>query len=70
MAFIPWFPLASGSDGFFKRVQAIALAWLLRRSDNILLIPKTKSIQHLHDNNAAIKVERSDNEFHSLTKMI
>jgi len=32
----------------------IALAWLLQRSANILLIPGTSSVEHLHENlNAA-----------------
>jgi pyridoxine 4-dehydrogenase len=31
----------------------IALAWLLRRSPNILLVPDTSSVAHLHDNIAA-----------------
>jgi aryl-alcohol dehydrogenase-like predicted oxidoreductase len=29
---------------------AVALAWLLHRSPNILLIPGTSSVAHLHDN--------------------
>jgi pyridoxine 4-dehydrogenase len=28
----------------------VALAWLLQRSPNILLIPGTSSVQHLHEN--------------------
>jgi aryl-alcohol dehydrogenase-like predicted oxidoreductase len=28
----------------------VALAWLLHRSPNILLIPGTSSVQHLHQN--------------------
>ncbi|MGA8437505.1 MAG: aldo/keto reductase [Candidatus Sulfotelmatobacter sp.] len=28
----------------------VALAWLLQRSSNILLIPGTSSIEHLHEN--------------------
>jgi pyridoxine 4-dehydrogenase len=31
----------------------VALAWLLRRSPNILLIPGTSSVAHLHENHAA-----------------
>jgi aryl-alcohol dehydrogenase-like predicted oxidoreductase len=31
----------------------VALAWLLQRSPNILLIPGTSSLQHLHENLAA-----------------
>ncbi|MFI6171419.1 aldo/keto reductase [Nocardia sp. NPDC051052] len=33
--------------------MAVALAWLLQRSPNILLIPGTSSVQHLRDNVAA-----------------
>jgi len=28
----------------------VALAWLLQRSPNILLIPGTSSVKHLHEN--------------------
>jgi aryl-alcohol dehydrogenase-like predicted oxidoreductase len=31
----------------------VALAWLLRRSPNILLIPGTSSVKHLRENLAA-----------------
>lgn len=35
--------------------MAVALAWLLQRSPNILLIPGTSSVAHLRDNvNAAL----------------
>lgn len=61
LAFIPWFPLASGPDTLADKISKIAaahdattaqiaLAWLLRRADNILLIPGTKSITHLEEN--------------------
>lgn len=30
--------------------MAVALAWLLQRSPNILLIPGTCSVAHLHEN--------------------
>lgn len=73
IAFIPWYPLASGPDKLQKQIgelakkyQAtsaqIALAWLLKRSPNILLIPGTKSIQHLQENLAAVQVELSDED--------
>jgi aryl-alcohol dehydrogenase-like predicted oxidoreductase len=32
----------------------VALAWLLRRSPNILLIPGTSSVLHLQENLAAV----------------
>jgi aryl-alcohol dehydrogenase-like predicted oxidoreductase len=53
-----------------KRVDAtpmqIALAWLLRRSPNILLIPGTSSVAHLKENLAAADVVLSDNDMAEL----
>jgi len=37
----------------------IALAWLLRRSPNVLLIPGTSSVEHLRENLAAAEIELS-----------
>lgn len=79
MAFIPWYPLASGpeslSDKISKIAQAhnattaqIALAWLLRRAGNILLIPGTSSVEHLQENLAAGDITLSDAEFDALSK--
>jgi len=78
MAFIPWYPLASGPTKLQDKIGTIAkkhnatvaqvaLAWLLKRSDNILLIPGTKSIAHLHENLDAIKLELSDEDFATLS---
>ena len=80
IAFIPWFPLASGPNRMAGQVQnmakaheasvaQIALAWLLRRAENILLIPGTKSLLHLRENLDAAKIELSDEEFKSLSKV-
>ena len=77
IAFIPWFPLASGPSKFQDKIGAIAkahgatvaevaLAWLLMRSPNILLIPGTKSISHLHENLKAAEINLSDEECKSL----
>jgi aryl-alcohol dehydrogenase-like predicted oxidoreductase len=33
--------------------MTVALAWLLRRSPNVLLIPGTSSVAHLRENVAA-----------------
>ena len=77
LAFIPWFPLASGpqkmSDKLDKIAKAhnatvaqVALAWILKRSDNILLIPGTKSIEHLQENLDAVNVELTDEEYNEL----
>lgn len=78
MAFIPWFPLGDGPDKFSgaisqiaakhkASVAQIALAWLLKRSDNILLIPGTKSLTHLHENINAGKIDLSEEEFKLLS---
>ncbi len=64
IAFVPYFPLGgftplqSGTlDSVAARhsttPMAVALAWLLQRSANILLIPGTSSVSHLHENIAA-----------------
>lgn len=64
IAYVPFFPLGgftplqSGSlDAVAARLGAapmtVALAWLLHRSPNILLIPGTSSVAHLRENVAA-----------------
>jgi len=79
LAFIPWFPLASGPAKLEDKIKAIAekhqattaqiaLAWLLKRSSNILLIPGTKSIVHLKENLKAAEIELTDAEFESLAQ--
>tara|TARA_R110002020_G_scaffold154714_2_gene334910 strand:+ start:59493 stop:60341 length:849 start_codon:yes stop_codon:yes gene_type:complete len=79
LAFIPWFPLASGPDKMKEKIKSIAekhdatiaqiaLAWLLKRSDNILLIPGTKSLDHLASNIKATEIELTDEEFETLSK--
>jgi pyridoxine 4-dehydrogenase len=78
MAFIPWYPLASGPDKLKSKISAIAekheattaqiaLAWLLRRSENILLIPGTSSITHLEENMASANIQLSDDDFAALS---
>ncbi|MEU6645534.1 oxidoreductase [Saccharomonospora sp. NPDC046836] len=42
--------------------MAVALAWLLQRSPNVLLIPGTSSVQHLRDNIAAAGLVLPDDE--------
>jgi pyridoxine 4-dehydrogenase len=34
----------------------VALAWLLKRAPNILLIPGTSSVEHLRENIAAVEL--------------
>ncbi|WP_329485720.1 oxidoreductase [Kitasatospora sp. NBC_01246] len=71
IAYVPYYPL-----GGFRPLQVdaledvardlgvtarqVALAWLLRRSPNILLIPGTSSVAHLRENIAAASVELPD----------
>jgi pyridoxine 4-dehydrogenase len=61
IAYVPYFPLGGFSplqsatlDAVAARLgatpMAVALAWLLHRSPNILLIPGTSSVAHLRDN--------------------
>ncbi len=61
IAYVPYFPLGgftplqSGTldtiaAAFNVSPMAIALAWLLQRSPNILLIPGTSSVEHLREN--------------------
>jgi aryl-alcohol dehydrogenase-like predicted oxidoreductase len=77
IAYVPFFPLGGFSPlqadallAVAKRVDAtpmqIALAWLLRRSPNILLIPGTSSVAHLKENLAAADVVLSDNDMAEL----
>ncbi|MEM4987635.1 aldo/keto reductase family oxidoreductase [Collimonas sp. H4R21] len=71
IAYVPFFPLGGFSplqsstlSGVAARLGAtpmqVALAWLLRRSPNILLIPGTSSIAHLHENLAAAELALPD----------
>ncbi|MNR43297.1 putative oxidoreductase YdbC [compost metagenome] len=64
IAYVPFFPLggftplqSSGLQAVADKLSAtpmqVALAWLLKRSPNILLIPGTSSVAHLHENLAA-----------------
>jgi aryl-alcohol dehydrogenase-like predicted oxidoreductase len=61
IAYVPFFPLGGFSplqsselDEVATQLQStpmqIALAWLLQRSPNMLLIPGTSSIEHLREN--------------------
>lgn len=79
IAFIPWFPLASGPDTLADKIKGIAavhnatvaqiaLAWLLKRADNILLIPGTSSLGHLQENLEAGDIVLTDKEFETLSK--
>ena len=67
IAYVPFFPLggftplqSSTLSDVAERLGAtpmqVALAWLLRRAPNILLIPGTSSVMHLRENLAAAKL--------------
>jgi pyridoxine 4-dehydrogenase len=78
IGFIPWFPLAAGDlakpGGPVARIAEahdattgqVALAWLLRRSEVMLPIPGTGSVEHLEENVAAAQLELSDDELAEL----
>ncbi|MEU6344144.1 aldo/keto reductase [Streptomyces sp. NPDC046977] len=82
MAFIPWFPLATGElakpGGPLERIAAdqgaspsqLALAWLLKRSPNMLPIPGTSRVAHLEDNIAAAGVTLTDAQFDAMTAAV
>jgi pyridoxine 4-dehydrogenase len=78
IAFIPWFPLASGglsTEGAITRIAddhgatpfQIALAWLLARSPVMLPIPGTSSVQHLEENVAAASLRLAEEQFGELS---
>jgi aryl-alcohol dehydrogenase-like predicted oxidoreductase len=71
IAFVPFFPLGGFAPLQSEALSAIAaelgatpmqtaLAWLLRRSPNMLLIPGTSSLAHLRENLAAAELALSD----------
>ncbi|MGN6148900.1 MAG: aldo/keto reductase family oxidoreductase [Rhizomicrobium sp.] len=71
IAYVPFFPLggfmplqSSTLEDVAKKLGATplqtALAWLLHRSPNILLIPGTSSLAHLHENLAAAELKLPD----------
>jgi aryl-alcohol dehydrogenase-like predicted oxidoreductase len=77
IAYVPYFPLGGftplQSDTLTqvaKRLDAapmgVALAWLLQRSPNILLIPGTSSVEHLRENVAGAGIELPEEELAEL----
>jgi aryl-alcohol dehydrogenase-like predicted oxidoreductase len=77
IAYVPYFPLggftplqSDALDAVASRrgasSQAIAIAWLLQRSPNVLLIPGTSSVAHLRENVAAAELTLSDDELDEL----
>ncbi len=68
IAYVPFFPLGGFTplqSGALSEVAArlgatpmqVALAWLLQRSPNILVIPGTSSVEHLRENLEAARLQ-------------
>jgi aryl-alcohol dehydrogenase-like predicted oxidoreductase len=77
IAYVPFFPLggftplqSSTLSNVAQRLRAtpmqVALAWLLRRAPNILLIPGTSSVAHLRENLAAPALILSEDDLAEL----
>jgi len=79
IAFIPWFPLATGKlaqpGGDLDEIAAshdatpaqVALAWLLAKSPAMLPIAGTSSVEHLEENVAATELRLSEEEVATLS---
>ncbi len=81
IAFLPWYPLGAGLrvkgakkvrnlDEVARRLGAtkmqVALAWVLRRSPVMLVIPGTSKVDHLEENVAAASLELSPHDLEEL----
>jgi pyridoxine 4-dehydrogenase len=77
VAYVPFFPIGGFSplqsdtlNSVATRLNAtpmaVALAWLLQRSSNILLIPGTSSVAHLRENVSAAGLTLSEHELSEL----
>ena len=80
IAYVPYFPLGGFTplqSGTLESVAArlgttpisVALAWLLQRSPNILLIPGTSSVAHLRENISGAALTLSDDELAELNSI-
>jgi pyridoxine 4-dehydrogenase len=80
IAFVPFFPIGGFSplqsstlSAVAARLDAtpmqVALAWLLHRSPNILLIPGTSSVAHLRENLAAAELNLPDDALKELDRV-
>jgi aryl-alcohol dehydrogenase-like predicted oxidoreductase len=80
IAYVPYFPLGgftplqSGAlESVASRLEAtpmaVALAWLLQRSANILLIPGTSSVAHLRENVKGAALVLPENELTELNSL-
>jgi pyridoxine 4-dehydrogenase len=80
IAYVPFFPLggfsplqSSALSSVAARLEttpmSVALAWLLQRSPNILLIPGTSSVAHLRENVAGAGLTLSGDDLAELDKI-
>ena len=80
IAYVPFFPLggftplqSSTLSDVAARLGAtpmqVALAWLLHRSPNILLIPGTSSVGHLRENLAGAALSLADQDLDELDRI-
>ena len=77
LPFMPWAPIARGGKlasldavaaARGATTQQIAIAWLLRRSPMMLVIPGTGSLAHLEANLAAAEIALGDDEMSSRSR--
>ena len=82
IAFLPWFPFATGDlaspdspvADIARELDAspsqVALAWLLETSPVVLPIPGTKSVDHLRENLGAASLELSEDDLARLNALV
>lgn len=80
IAYVPFFPLGgfsplqstaleSAAESLGVTPMQLALAWLLHRAPNVLLIPGTSSIRHLRENLQAASLQLSDEVMSALNSI-
>jgi pyridoxine 4-dehydrogenase len=80
IAYVPFFPLGgfnplqsatlnSVAESLGATPMQVALAWLLQRSANVLLIPGTSSVEHLRENFAASELSLPDEAINQLNSI-
>ena len=80
VAYVPYFPLGGFTplqsstlddvaSALHTRPIVVALAWLLQRSPNMLLIPGTSSVAHLRENISASALQLPQDLLHKLNEM-
>jgi pyridoxine 4-dehydrogenase len=81
IAYVPFFPLGGFSPLQSDKLRsvatrlnttpiAVALAWLLQRSSNILLIPGTSSVAHLRENTSGATLTLSEDDLTNLNGVV